>query len=50
MMRLFHHMVGITTPEKKDERKFFFLWVGVILGILTVGVLFVILIVQFVFH
>jgi hypothetical protein len=50
VMRLFHHMVGITTPEKKDERKFFFLWVGVILGILTVGVLFVILIVQFVFH
>ncbi|PYP82843.1 MAG: hypothetical protein DMG65_25480 [Candidatus Angelobacter sp. Gp1-AA117] len=50
VMRLFHHMVGITTPDPKDERKILFLWVGVILGIIIVGVLFVILIVEFVFH
>lgn len=50
VMRLFHYMVGITTPDKKDERKIFFLWVGAILGIIVVGVLFVILIVGVVFH
>jgi len=50
VMRLFHHMVGITTPDPKDERKILFLWVGVILRIIIVGVLFVILIVEFVFH
>jgi len=36
-MRLFHYMVGITAPERKDEKKILFLWIGVIITLMLIG-------------
>jgi len=37
-MRMFHYMVGITAPKPKDEKKILFLWIGVVLGLMLLGV------------
>ena len=37
-MRMFHYMVGITTPRREDEKKILFLWIGVVLGLVLLGV------------
>jgi len=29
IMRLFHYMVGITTPKPEHERRILFLWIGI---------------------
>jgi len=39
MMRLFHYMVGITAPPKEKERLIFFVWIGVVAGIVLLAVL-----------
>ncbi|MGC2696712.1 MAG: hypothetical protein WA738_13080 [Candidatus Angelobacter sp.] len=38
VMRLFHYMVGITTPKPEDERKILFLWMGILVGLMVIGV------------
>ena len=38
VMRLFHYMVGITTPKPEDERKILFLWIAVLVGLMALGV------------
>jgi hypothetical protein len=37
-MRMFHYMVGITAPRREDEKKILFLWIGVVLGLVLLGV------------
>lgn len=37
-MRLFHYMVGITMPRPEDERKILFLWIGILVGLMALGV------------
>ena len=37
-MRMFHYMVGITAPKPEDEKKILFLWIGVVLGLMLLGV------------
>jgi hypothetical protein len=36
-MRMFHYMVGITTPKKEDEKKILLLWIGVVLGLVLLS-------------
>ena len=37
MMRMFHYLVGITAPDKKQEKFVLFLWIGVAVGIVVLG-------------
>ncbi|HMC32211.1 MAG TPA: hypothetical protein VKL99_15365 [Candidatus Angelobacter sp.] len=37
-MRMFHYVVGITTPKREDERKILLLWIGIFIGLLGLGV------------
>jgi hypothetical protein len=38
VMRLFHYMVGITTPRPEDERKILFLWMGILVVLVALAV------------
>ncbi len=38
VMRLWHYVLGITTPEPKDEVKILFVWIGAAIGIFLIGV------------
>ena len=49
-MRLFHYAVGITAPEPKDERKVFFLWIGIVIAIILIGVGFAFFIIPHIFR
>lgn len=40
MMRVFHYVVGITAPDKSHEKQIFFVWIGVIIGLIGTAVLF----------
>lgn len=44
MMRMFHYVVGITAPDKKHEKQTFFIWIGVGITLLSLGLLFTLLI------
>ena len=37
IMRVFHYVVGITTPEPKDERKILFIWIGVLIALVLIA-------------
>ena len=37
-MRLFHYMVGITTPKPEHERRILFLWIGILIVLLAGGI------------
>jgi hypothetical protein len=37
-MRIFHYMVGITTPAPQNEKKILFLWIGIILALALLAV------------
>lgn len=37
IMRLFHYVVGITTPKPEDERKILFLWIGIVIGLILIA-------------
>lgn len=37
IMRVFHYVVGITTPEPEDERKILFLWIGVLIALVLIA-------------
>jgi hypothetical protein len=50
VMRLFHYMVGITTPKPEDERKILFLWMGILVVLVAVAVGLFLLIVPHVFR
>ena len=39
MMRLFHYAVGITAPDKKQEKLVLFVWIGLIIGLISGGIL-----------
>jgi hypothetical protein len=40
MMRVFHYVVGITAPDKRHEKQTLFVWIGVLIGLATLMVLF----------
>lgn len=40
MMRIFHYVIGITAPDKKHEKQILLVWVGLALGLLSLGLLF----------
>jgi hypothetical protein len=40
MMRMFHYLVGITAPDKKQEKMVLFLWIGLLVGLISAGSLF----------
>ena len=37
IMRVFHYVVGITTPKPEDERKILFLWIGVLFALVLIA-------------
>jgi hypothetical protein len=37
IMRVFHYVVGITTPEPEHERKILFLWIGVLIALVLIA-------------
>jgi uncharacterized membrane protein YczE len=37
IMRVFHYVVGITTPKPEDERKILLLWIGVLIGLVLIA-------------
>ena len=37
IMRVFHYVVGITTPKPEDERKILLLWVGVLITLVLIA-------------
>lgn len=39
LMRLFHYSVGITAPDKKQEKLVLFVWIGVIIGLILIALL-----------
>jgi hypothetical protein len=49
-MRLFHYMLGITTPKPEDERKILVLWIVVIVGLCVLGLAFAFFMAGFVFR
>jgi len=49
-MRMFHYMVGITAPARKDERKVLVLWIVIILLLILLSVGFAFFISTRVFH
>ncbi|HEY7404031.1 MAG TPA: hypothetical protein VIB39_10950 [Candidatus Angelobacter sp.] len=38
IMRVFHYVVGITTPKPEDERKILFLWIGVLIALVLIAI------------
>ena len=38
IMRVFHYVVGITTPKPEHERKILFLWIGVLIAMFLIAV------------
>lgn len=38
VMRLFHYVIGITTPRREDERKFLLLWIAILVALLAGGI------------
>jgi hypothetical protein len=49
-MRLWHYVLGITTPEPKDEVKILFVWIGAAIGIFLIGAMTFFFIVPRVIH
>ena len=49
MMRIFHYMVGITAPDKKHEKQIFFVWIGVGITLLSLGLIFTLFITSEIF-
>jgi len=45
VMRLFHYAVGITTPKPEGERKILYLWIGILVGLVVMGVSLVLFII-----
>ena len=45
VMRMFHYMVGITAPDKKQERLVLGIWIGLAVGLIVLGLLFTLFIV-----
>jgi hypothetical protein len=45
IMRMFHHMMGITAPPPEHERKILLVWIVTFLLFLMVGVVFAVFIV-----
>ncbi len=39
MMRLFHYVVGITAPDKKQEKLVLVVWMAVIIGLVAIALL-----------
>ena len=37
IMRVFHYVVGITTPKPEDERKILFLWIAILITLVLLG-------------
>jgi hypothetical protein len=37
MMRFFHYMIGVTAPSKEQERLVLFIWIGVLIGSLSLA-------------
>lgn len=37
IMRVFHYVVGITTPKPEDERKILFLWIGILIALIMIA-------------
>lgn len=37
IMRVFHYVVGITTPKPEDERKILLLWIGVLIALVLIA-------------
>ena len=37
MMRFFHYMIGVTAPNKEQERTVLFVWIGVAIGALALA-------------
>jgi heme/copper-type cytochrome/quinol oxidase subunit 2 len=44
MMRMFHHMMGITAPRPEQERKILMVWFITVLVFILIGAAFVLLI------
>ena len=42
---MFHYMVGITAPDKKQERLVLCIWIGLAVGLIALGLLFTLFIV-----
>jgi hypothetical protein len=40
VMRFFHYMIGITAPSKEQERLVLFIWIGVVVGFVSLSALF----------
>lgn len=40
MMRMFHYMVGITAPDKKHEKQILLVWIGLFVGLMSLGFIF----------
>jgi hypothetical protein len=40
MMRAFHYMVGITAPDKKHEKQILLVWIGLFIGLISLGFAF----------
>jgi hypothetical protein len=40
MMRMFHYMVGITAPDKKHEKQILLVWIGLFVGLMSLGFVF----------
>ncbi len=50
MLRYFHYMIGITAPSKEQERAVLLIWIGLAVGLILLGVLFILFIVPQVFR
>ncbi len=50
MLRYFHYMIGITAPSKEQERTVLLIWIGLAVGLILLGVLFILFIVPQVFR
>ncbi|HKD82169.1 MAG TPA: hypothetical protein VKH81_20930 [Candidatus Angelobacter sp.] len=37
IMRVFHYVVGITTPKPEDERKILLLWIGILIALIMLA-------------
>jgi hypothetical protein len=50
VMRLWHYVLGVTTPEPKDEVKILFVWIGAAIAIFLIGAVTFFFIVPRVIH
>lgn len=39
MMRFFHFIIGVTAPPKEQERLVLFIWIGVVVGFVSLSAL-----------